>query len=162
TRPCAWAIQPRGTSSGTARLRLIARRCKSSPTSHWPSPASGLPYSRPISSITHYSPTSAQPRSTPATRWPPKNVARYLSARAAAKATAAASRALQLDAKSAEARDALDRLRRGAPLPVPERPKPGTGMLKPFGDEPPSGLQDNGPKASEKPADKNASPLTDA
>jgi tetratricopeptide (TPR) repeat protein len=42
-------------------------------------------------------------------------------ARDTEKATAAASRALQLDTNSAEARDALEKLRRGTPLPVPER-----------------------------------------
>lgn len=43
-------------------------------------------------------------------------------ARDTEKATAAATRAQQLDAQSPEARDALDRLRRGVAIPVVERP----------------------------------------
>src|SRR6266849_9202307 len=54
-------------------------------------------------------------------------------ARDTEKATAAANRALQLDPKSSEARDALDKLRRGVPLPLPERPRAATGELMPFG-----------------------------
>jgi len=81
-------------------------------------------------------------------------------ARDTEKAAAAAGRALQLDAKSIEARDALDKLRRGVPLPVPERARP--EAPKPFGDEAPRGPDDNGQAAASKPADKNASPLTDA
>ena len=81
-------------------------------------------------------------------------------ARDTEKATLAASHALQLDTKSVEARDALDRLRRGAALPLPERVKPGTGALKPFGDEIPGALSGDGAAAARKPGDKNASPLT--
>jgi tetratricopeptide (TPR) repeat protein len=49
------------------------------------------------------------------------------------KALAAATRAQQLDPQSTEARDAMDRLRRGVPLPLPDRPKVATGPLKPLG-----------------------------
>ncbi|MCC6191271.1 MAG: tetratricopeptide repeat protein, partial [Anaerolineales bacterium] len=44
-------------------------------------------------------------------------------ARDGEKALAAANRSLQLDPQSSEAREALDKLRRGVPLPLPERPK---------------------------------------
>src|SRR5262249_55085752 len=82
-------------------------------------------------------------------------------ARDTEKATAAATRAQQLDTKSVEARDALDRLRRGVPLPLPERPKPGTGALKPFADVMPGSLSADGTGPS-KPGDQHASPLTAA
>lgn len=49
------------------------------------------------------------------------------------KANQALNRATQLDPQSPEARDALDKLRRGQPLPIPERPRTLTGTLKPFG-----------------------------
>src|SRR5437667_12548326 len=48
------------------------------------------------------------------------------------------------------------------PLPVAERPKAGASAMKPFGNEAPRGLDDNGPEAGDRPSDKNASPLTDA
>jgi tetratricopeptide (TPR) repeat protein len=51
------------------------------------------------------------------------------------KAAQAAQRAMQLDPRSTEARDALEKLRRGIALPVPERPK-GTGMLATAGTGP--------------------------
>lgn len=83
-------------------------------------------------------------------------------ARDSEKATAAVNRALQLDPKSIEARDALDKLRRGVPLPLPERPKPGTGALKPFSQEGLPALPAAGSEHAGKPGDVNASPLSDA
>jgi tetratricopeptide (TPR) repeat protein len=80
------------------------------------------------------------------------------------KAMQAANRGLQLDPKSAEARDALDKIRKGVALPVPQRPKPTpisppgmTGMLSapqanPFVEE----------GASAEAAHKRASPLAAA
>jgi tetratricopeptide (TPR) repeat protein len=83
-------------------------------------------------------------------------------ARDTEKANAAANRALQLDPKSIEAHDALDKLRRGVPLPVPERPKTGMGNLKPFGSEVMAPLQVAALEPAAKESAKNASPLTDA
>jgi tetratricopeptide (TPR) repeat protein len=83
-------------------------------------------------------------------------------ARDTEKANAAVSRAQQLDPQSTEARDALDRLRRGVPLPMPERAKAGTGTLNPFDEHLPGSMQTAEPAAADKPADKNASPLTAA
>jgi len=83
-------------------------------------------------------------------------------ARDVEKAAAAAGRALELDPKSTEARDALDKLRRGMPLPIPERAKPSALVLKPFGDEAPRLLDGDESGASEKRANNNASPLTEA
>ena len=48
------------------------------------------------------------------------------------KSMQAAARALQLDPQSLVAREAQDKLRRGVPLPVPERPPTATGAPKPF------------------------------
>jgi tetratricopeptide (TPR) repeat protein len=83
-------------------------------------------------------------------------------ARDTEKATAAANRALQLDPKSSEARDALDKLRRGVPLPLPERPKAATGELMPFGAEGLAALQGAGAEPAAKVGDTKASPLSDA
>ncbi len=83
-------------------------------------------------------------------------------ARDTEKATAAANRAQQLDPKSTEARDALDKLRRGVPLPVPERPKPGSGTPAPFGDEGLAALRGGAPEGEAREGAKNASPLTTA
>jgi tetratricopeptide (TPR) repeat protein len=80
------------------------------------------------------------------------------------KAMQAAHRALQLDPKSAEARDALDKLRRSVPIPVPQRTKVtsprGTGMLTP--QEAQAGLFALGEGAAAEPAHKRASPLAAA
>lgn len=53
-------------------------------------------------------------------------------ARDGEKALAAANRSLQLDPQSSEAREALDKLRRGVPLPLPERPKTVDGAGRPM------------------------------
>ena len=60
------------------------------------------------------------------------------------KATAAASRAQQIDPKSNEAREALDRLRRGVALPMLERPAGSNEHLRPFGEQTPGSLSDTG------------------
>jgi tetratricopeptide (TPR) repeat protein len=76
------------------------------------------------------------------------------------KAAQAANRALQLDPKSSEARDALDKLRRGVPLPVAQKAKSvsfGTGMLSP------QALQAFAfEEAAAEPVHKRASPLAAA
>jgi tetratricopeptide (TPR) repeat protein len=80
-------------------------------------------------------------------------------ARDTEKAMAAATRAQQLDPASVEAREALDRLRRGVALPVLERPRP-RGGTRPFAAPvepaaPASGAAANG-------TDRASSPLTQA
>lgn len=85
-------------------------------------------------------------------------------ARDTEKAAAAVSRAQQLDPQSAEARDALDKLRRGVPLTVPERPPvPGAAeelrnvaALAAFEAESPA------PSASSNGVDHHDNPLDDA
>jgi tetratricopeptide (TPR) repeat protein len=81
-------------------------------------------------------------------------------ARDTEKATAAATRAQQLDPNSTEARDALDKLRRGIPLPVPERPK--TDILSPFGGEAVAAMQESELKAEAHDSAGGASPLLGA
>ena len=83
-------------------------------------------------------------------------------ARDTEKAAAAANRALQLDPKSNEVRDAMDKLRRGALLALPDRPKADASALKPFGGEAMAALQEAGQGPAAKEAAKNASPLSDA
>jgi tetratricopeptide (TPR) repeat protein len=80
------------------------------------------------------------------------------------KAVAAATRAQQLDPQSAEARDALEKLRRGIALSLPERARAAAGAPRPIGAEgfaPRDALQ-----PAPRPADNGAvhgdSPLADA
>ncbi len=79
------------------------------------------------------------------------------------KALAAVNRALQLDPQSAEARHALDKLRRGVPLPLPERPA-GAAPARPIGADALAGLDelDFVPPAGPNGADHHESPLADA
>jgi tetratricopeptide (TPR) repeat protein len=83
-------------------------------------------------------------------------------ARDTEKATAAVNRALQLDPQSPEGRDALDKLRRGLPLPIPERPKAVTGPLRPFSSEAFAAPDDPALQPDAKATAKHASPLADA
>jgi tetratricopeptide (TPR) repeat protein len=77
------------------------------------------------------------------------------------KAVQAANRSLQLEPKSAEGREALDKLRRGIPLPVPQRPPDtgplGTGMLSPVTSQMPR--LDYEETTTTEPAQALASPL---
>ena len=77
------------------------------------------------------------------------------------KATAAVNRALQLDPQSVEGRDALDKLRRGLPLPIPNRPKTTTGPLRPFSAEAFAAPDDPALQPEAKATAKHASPLAD-
>jgi tetratricopeptide (TPR) repeat protein len=83
-------------------------------------------------------------------------------ARDTEKATAAVNRAVELDPQSTKGRDALDKLRRGLPLPVPPRPKTLTGSLRPFGAEAFAALDDPAMLPEAKATAKHASPLADA
>jgi len=83
-------------------------------------------------------------------------------ARDTEKAAAAANRALQLDPSSVEARDALDKLRRGVPLPVPERPKDSPGGLAPLGSQAMAPLPASAPDSDGHGPAGGASPLKGA
>ncbi|MCC7361747.1 MAG: tetratricopeptide repeat protein [Anaerolineales bacterium] len=83
-------------------------------------------------------------------------------ARDTEKATAAVTRALQLDPQSAEGRDALDRLRRGVALAVPERPTLPEAASGPAGPAGPAAPEADSGGTPADGVDHHANPLEDA